>query len=132
MSDERGLANWPAMRPIFTTGMPPPKVSTTAICRMHAQRVADLVGLEVGEGLGAVAALEQEGLAGADLGQPLLQRARLAGEDQRRVARELALDLGQSRGVGIVRHLLDGAAAPGIGLPVACHRSRPSRLETAA
>ena len=29
---ERGLANWPAMRPSFTTGTPPPKVSTTAIC----------------------------------------------------------------------------------------------------
>ena len=32
MSAERGLANWPAIRPIFTTGMPAPKVSTTAIC----------------------------------------------------------------------------------------------------
>ena len=30
--EERGLANWPAMRPIFTTGTPAPKVSTTAIC----------------------------------------------------------------------------------------------------
>ena len=32
-SAERGLANWPAMRPSFTTGTPAPKVSTTAICR---------------------------------------------------------------------------------------------------
>jgi hypothetical protein len=32
--EERGLANWPAMRPTFTTGLPPPKVSTTAICRI--------------------------------------------------------------------------------------------------
>ena len=32
LSSERGLANWPAMRPTFTTGRPPPKVSTTAIC----------------------------------------------------------------------------------------------------
>ena len=30
---ERGLANWPAMRPTFTTGWPPAKVRTTAICR---------------------------------------------------------------------------------------------------
>jgi hypothetical protein len=29
---ERGLANWPAMRPTFTTGQAAPKVSTTAIC----------------------------------------------------------------------------------------------------
>ena len=26
------MANWPAMRPIFTTGSAAPKVSTTAIC----------------------------------------------------------------------------------------------------
>ena len=31
---ERGLANWPAMRPTLTTGVPVPYVSTTAICRM--------------------------------------------------------------------------------------------------
>ena len=30
----RGLANWPAMRPTFTTGTPIEYVSTTAICRM--------------------------------------------------------------------------------------------------
>ena len=28
------MANWPAMRPTFTTGWPPAKVSTTAICRI--------------------------------------------------------------------------------------------------
>ncbi|AKF86199.1 hypothetical protein MFUL124B02_23130 [Myxococcus fulvus 124B02] len=32
---ERGLANWPAMRPTFTTGLPPAKVSTSAIWRMR-------------------------------------------------------------------------------------------------
>ena len=31
---ERGLANWPAMRPTFTTGTPSEYVSTTAIWRM--------------------------------------------------------------------------------------------------
>ncbi len=31
---ERGLANWPAMRPTFTTGTPIEYVSTTAIWRM--------------------------------------------------------------------------------------------------
>ena len=34
MALERGLANWPAMRPTFTTGTPSEYVSTTAICRM--------------------------------------------------------------------------------------------------
>jgi hypothetical protein len=33
VGEERGLANWPAMRPTFTTGEAPAKVSTTAICR---------------------------------------------------------------------------------------------------
>ncbi len=32
-SSERGLANWPAMRPIFTTGRSAPKVSTVAMLR---------------------------------------------------------------------------------------------------
>ena len=32
MGAERGLANWPAIRPTFTTGKAAPKVSTTAIC----------------------------------------------------------------------------------------------------
>ena len=32
VSEDRGLANCPAMRPIFTTGSEAPKVSTTAIC----------------------------------------------------------------------------------------------------
>jgi len=32
VGSERGLVNWPARRDIFTTGMPPAKVSATAIC----------------------------------------------------------------------------------------------------
>ena len=53
------------MRPTFTTGQAAPKVSTTAICRQHAEGVADVVGMELGEALGAVAALEQESVARA-------------------------------------------------------------------
>src|SRR5690348_403031 len=33
VGEERGLANWPAMRPTLTTGEEPAKVSTTAIWR---------------------------------------------------------------------------------------------------
>ncbi len=39
--------------------------------------------MELGEGFGAITALEQEGFAGGDLGKVSLQRARLAGKDQR-------------------------------------------------
>ena len=34
VGDERGLANWPAIRPTFTTGTPSEYVRTTAIWRM--------------------------------------------------------------------------------------------------
>ena len=54
-----------------------------------AQLLADVVGGEVLEALGAVAGLEQERVAGGDLGQPGLQRARLAGEHERREALDL-------------------------------------------
>ncbi len=54
--------------------------------QQHAEGVADVVGGEVGEALGTVAALQQEGLAIGDLGQRRLELARLAGEDQRRIA----------------------------------------------
>ena len=40
-SAERGLANWPAMRPTLTTGMPPPYCMVTAICSItrNASRI---------------------------------------------------------------------------------------------
>ncbi len=47
----------------------------------QAEGVADIVGRELLEALGAVAALEQEGLAPLDLGQFRRQAARLARED---------------------------------------------------
>ena len=55
-----------------------------------AQLLADVVGGEVLEALGAVAGLEQEGVAGRDLGETGLQRPGLAGEHQRGVARRSA------------------------------------------
>ncbi len=66
VGEERGLANWPAMRPTFTTGEPPAKVSTTAICRKTRKKSRMLFGAMFGEAFGAIAALKQEGLAGAD------------------------------------------------------------------
>ena len=44
-SAERGLANWPAMRPIFTTGTPPPNIATTAICSMTLKESLILLAL---------------------------------------------------------------------------------------
>ena len=38
VSSERGLANWPAMRPTFTTGLAAAKVMTTAICKRRRRK----------------------------------------------------------------------------------------------
>jgi pimeloyl-ACP methyl ester carboxylesterase len=49
----------------------------------------------LGEALGAVAALQQEGLAGGDARQRLFQVARLTGKNQRRKRGKLRLDIGR-------------------------------------
>ena len=61
----------------------------------HAQEVADVVGADivgagVGEALGAIPALQQETLALRDTAKSLLEVARLAGKDQRRIAGKAA------------------------------------------
>ena len=71
----------------------------------QAEEIADVVGAVLGEALGAIAALQQESLAGGDLRQRLFQVARLAGKDQRRKSGKLRLDVGQRLGVRIIRHL---------------------------
>ena len=76
------------------------------------QLLADRDRREVVEGLGAVARLEEEGAAGADLGERGLEITRLAGEDERRQRLQL-----RERGFGprLVRPLglvPRGAAAP--------------------
>ena len=85
------------------------------------EEVADVVGRMLGEALGAVAALEQERLAGRDLRERALELPRLAGEDQRRKAGELALDAFQRRRVRIGRHLLDGLFPPAVRRPPLAH-----------
>ena len=59
-----------------------------------AEGVANVVRVEFGEALGAIAALQQKSLAGSDLGQLGRQRARLAGEDERRETRNLLFGRG--------------------------------------
>ena len=38
VSEDLGLANWPDMRPIFTTGNEAPYINTTAICKIVLTR----------------------------------------------------------------------------------------------
>ena len=86
-----------------------------------AEEVADIVGAVLGEALGTVAALQQKGFTSRHLGKRLLELARLAGKNQRRIARNMRLDGGKRRHVGIVGHLLDGQGTPGVGLPGGGH-----------
>ena len=83
--------------------------------RLHA--AADGVGGRVGEGLGAVAALEQEGLAAGGRGQPVAQVVALAGEHERRVGAQLRGRGGQGVGAVPGRLLRRREVGPGQGHP---------------
>ncbi len=80
----------------------------------HSEEIADVVGGMLGEGLGAIAALQQKGLASRHLAEQLLQLARLARKNERRKACELTLHFGERAGIGIVGHLLDGQRPPAL------------------
>ena len=71
----------------------------------HLVGVADAVGGKGGKALGAITTLKQERIAARHGRQFAFQAARLAGEDQRRIAGKLGLDAGQGLAVQIVGHL---------------------------
>ena len=116
------MANWPAMRPTFTTGERAGIGEHHRHLEQHAEKVTDVVGAVLGEALGAVAALKQERLAGRNAGQRFLQVPRLAGKHQRRKGRQLRFDVAQRLGVGILRHLQHRLGAPAVGCPPLGHR----------
>ena len=89
--------------------------------QQHAEEIADVVGAVFGKALGAVAALQQEGLAVGDARQRLFQVAGFTGKHQRRKRRELRLDIGQCLGIGIFRDLQARPGAPAIGCPPLGH-----------
>jgi hypothetical protein len=82
------------------------------------ERVADIVGAEFGERLGAIAPLQQERLTLRDLGQMGLQPPRLARKDQGRIAGQFPHHGCQFGGIVIVGHLHPGQLAPVSLLPV--------------
>jgi hypothetical protein len=90
--------------------------------QQHAEGVANIVGMEFGEALGAVPALQQESLAFRHLAEPGHQIARLAGENQRRVGLQLAQNAVQRRLVRIIRHLARGLVLPALRGPALGHR----------
>ena len=103
------------MRPTFTTGQAARVRQHDRHLQEDAEEVADVVGAVLQEALGAVAALQQEAVAGRDVAERALQLARLAGEHERREGGELTLDIGERRLVGVVGHLEDRHRPPAVG-----------------
>ena len=75
----------------------------------------------LGKGLRAVAALQQERLAGRDFGERRGQVARFTGEDKRRERGQLIGRGGQRCGVGIGGELPCFVTRPAVGGPVRGH-----------
>lgn len=75
------------------------------------------VPVELREGLGAIAALYDEGVARGDAGEAGFEVLALAGEDEREGVGELALHGGEGLLRGVVGDLLDGHGAPRGGRP---------------
>ena len=89
--------------------------------QQHAEEVADVVGAVLGETLGAVAALKQEGLAGRNPGERLLEVAGFPCKNQWRKRRKLRLDIRQRLGVWIVGDLQYRPGPPAVGGPPLGH-----------
>ena len=81
------------------------------------QLVADVVGRELGERLGAVAGVQQETVAARHAGQRVLQRARLAREHERRHRAQLLERVVEHARVGPGGFLRRGTRTPRRWLP---------------
>jgi hypothetical protein len=75
----------------------------------------------LGEAFGAVAALQEEGLACGYSRKRLFQVAGLTCKNQRRKRGKLRLDIGQRLGVGIIGQLQRRPGAPAVGCPPLGH-----------
>src|SRR5271165_7512319 len=89
--------------------------------------MSDVVRMEFGKALGAIAALQQKGLTRRDRGKALLEAPGLAGKNQRRKPVQRFLDAGERRLVGITRNLPDRQTAPAVGRPRSGHLTIPPR-----
>lgn len=105
-----------------------------------AERVPDVVRVELGEAFRAVAALKQEGAAGRDVGERRLEAPRLAGEDERREVPERPLDRLDRFRIRIGRRLADRPRPPGFRGPflhdrrklaISVRQHQPSRVRKA-
>ena len=107
------MANWPAMRPDLHHRHPGAVGEHDRHLQDDAELVADVVGAEVVEALGAIAGLEQKRPPGRDLGQGGGEVAGLPGEHQRRKAGQLFERLVEGGLIGPGRLLIGRMVAPG-------------------
>ncbi len=96
--------------------------------QQHLEHVADVVGVELGEALGAIAALEQKGFAAGHRGEPLFEPPCLAGKYERRKIVQGLLDPLQRALIRISWHLPDRQAAPAVGGPFLGHSNVPPHI----
>ena len=82
------------------------------------EEIADVVGAVLGKALGAIAPLQQEGVAARDVGQLRGQFTRLTGEDERGKALELGFRRREPCGIRIGRNLGDRLLPPARRGPV--------------
>src|SRR5215813_1656570 len=99
----------------------------------HAQEVADVVGADVvgamlGEGFGAISALQQKALPCRDAAERLFQAAGLACKYKGRKRRKPPLDRGERRLIRIFGNLDDRLATPTVARPTLGHDGPPPRL----
>ena len=87
----------------------------------HSEGVADVVGVEFGEGFGAVTALKQECFAADDAGEVGRQVARFAGKHQRREIAERRGGAAKRSRIGVGRKLERFMRGPAGGCPFASH-----------
>src|SRR4051794_12583171 len=94
-----------------------------------AEEIAYRISAMLGEALGAIAALQQEGFSGRDARKLRFKVPRLARENERRKTRELPLDFGKLGRIGIDRVLLDRLGAPTVGAPSRRHDISPEKAD---
>ena len=110
------------------------KVSTTAICSRTRKVSRMLLALNSAKLSAQSPPWSRKAVPSATLAELRLSAPRLAGEDQRRIAGELGLGVGERDRVGIVGHLACVGGAPAGRGPVGvllCHCARLLRPRTA-
>ncbi len=84
-ADERGLANWPAMRPTLTTGLLRTEGQDDGHLQKGAEEIADRIGACSAKLSAQSPPCKQEAAALGNIGKRALETARLSREDKRRI-----------------------------------------------